>query len=85
MARRREYEQGGAGNAGYEREPLVCIDHDSNSWGESRHRKSLPTRRIGSRDMDRDSPLTPVYSVPAQTEYYLDCDDDRARKPSRRY
>jgi len=61
------------------RQPLVNIRRNSNSYAGTDTRKSLPTKKFGSRDMDRDSPTGPTFEVPLSNLPYLDSDDNRGK------
>lgn len=63
------------------REPLVELRSQS-AREESATRKSLPTKKWGSKDMDRDSSTnTPVLAVTRANplSYYLDTEDERGK------
>jgi hypothetical protein len=73
--------QGWDGGQGYDesanRDSLVDLTNTNCTPGLST-RKSLPTRKFGSRDMDRDSPREAPMTVPNQRRgEYLDSDDER--------
>ena len=64
----------------YTREPLVEIDRNSNAWPASAHRKALPTKKWGSKDLDTTGGTNQTaYEVKPKTDYYLDCDDNRGK------